>query len=77
MQGAQQAGQIPAFVSEIARNKSLAMGLRQVSVKDSDGKDVDLTEFIGSDELDAQNLVSQVAEAAAEDEDKAEENEEA
>ena len=53
------------------------MGLRQVSVKDSDGKDVDLTEFIGSDELDAQNLVSQVAEAAAEDEDKAEENEEA
>lgn len=77
MQGAQQAGQIPAFVSEIARNKSLAMGLRQVSVKDSDGKDVDLTEFIGSDELDAQNLVSQVAEAAAEDEDKAEENKEA
>ncbi|MDY3677954.1 MAG: trigger factor [Actinomyces urogenitalis] len=77
MQGAQQAGQIPAFVSEIARNKSLAMGLRQVSVKDSDGKDVDLTEFIGSDELDAQNLVNQVAEAAAEDEDKAEENEEA
>lgn len=77
MQGAQQAGQIPAFVSEIARNKSLAMVLRQVSVKDSDGKDVDLTEFIGSDELDAQNLVSQVAEAAAEDEDKAEENEEA
>ena len=83
IQTAQQYGMEPgqfmqgAFVSEIARNKSLAMGLRQVSVKDSDGKDVDLTEFIGSDELDAQNLVSQVAEAAAEDEDKAEENEEA
>ncbi|WP_172120987.1 trigger factor [Actinomyces faecalis] len=73
MQGAQQAGQIPAFVSEIARNKSLAMGLRQVTVKDSDGKDVDLTEFIGSDELDAQNLVDQVSEAAAEGEDKPEE----
>lgn len=77
MQGAQQAGQIPAFVSEIARNKSLAMGLRQVTVKDSEDKDVDLTEFIGSDELDAQNLVDQVAEAAADSEDKAEETEEA
>ena len=28
MQGAQKAGQIPAFVAEIARNKSLAMALR-------------------------------------------------
>ncbi|QPL06161.1 MULTISPECIES: trigger factor [Actinomyces] len=65
MQGAQQANQIPAFVSEIARNKSLAMALRQVSVKDSDGKDVDLTEFIGSDELDAQQLVSEVERVAS------------
>ena len=65
MQGAQQAGQIPAFVSEIARNKSLAMALRQVEVKDTDGNDVDLTEYIGSDELDAQDAVDAVEEAAA------------
>lgn len=74
MQGAQQAGQIPAFVSEIARNKSLAMALRQVEVKDNKGEAVDLTEFIGSDELDAQNLVDQVTETVSEeaDEEKAE-----
>lgn len=63
MQGAQQAGQIPAFVSEIARNKSLAIALRQVSVKDSAGATVDLTDFIGSDEDDAANLVDEVTEA--------------
>ncbi|RRD29894.1 trigger factor [Actinomyces bowdenii] len=61
IQGAQQAGQIPAFVSEIARNKSLAIALRRVSVKDSEGKDVDLSAFIGSDEADAAEAVSEVA----------------
>ena len=54
IQGAQKAGQIPTFISEIARNKSLAMALRQVTVRDSTGRILDLTEFIGSDELDAQ-----------------------
>ena len=67
MQGAQRAGQIPAFVSEIARNKSLALALRQVTVKDFNGEVVDLTKFIGSDELDAEALVSEVEEAAADD----------
>lgn len=65
MQGAQKAGQIPAFVSEIARNKSLAMALRHVTVKDSKGETVDLTDFIGSDEADAAALVSQVEKAVA------------
>ena len=65
MQGAQKAGQIPAFVSEIARNKSLAMALRQVTVKDSDGQVVDLTEFIGSDELDAAAVVSEAEEVVS------------
>ena len=68
MQGAQRAGQIPAFVSEIARNKSLALALRQVTVKDFNGEVVDLTQFIGSDELDAEALVSEVEAAAEEDE---------
>ena len=65
MQGAQKAGQIPAFVSEIARNKSLALALRHVTVKDSEGGDVDLSEFIGSDELDAQRIVSEVERVAS------------
>lgn len=65
--GAQQAGQIPAFVSEIARNKSLALALRQVTVKDSEGADVDLTEFIGSDEADAAALVDEVEKVASPD----------
>ncbi|MDU0348839.1 trigger factor [Actinomyces sp. MRS3W] len=70
MQGAQQAGQIPAFVSEIARNKSLALALRQVTVKDSNGETIDLTEFIGSDELDAEANAQAAAQdaAAADDE---------
>ena len=65
MQGAQKAGQIPAFVSEISRNKSLAMALRQVTVKDSDGQVVDLTEFIGSDELDAAAVLSEGEDVAS------------
>ena len=68
IQGAQRAGQIPAFASEIARNKSLALALRQVTVKDFNGEVVDLTQFIGSDELDAEALVSEVEAAAEEDE---------
>ncbi|MDO4243181.1 MAG: trigger factor [Actinomyces sp.] len=61
MQGAQRAGQIPTFVSEIARNKSLALALRQVTVKDSAGQTVDLTEFIGSDEADAEAAAEELA----------------
>ena len=38
----------------MARNKSLALALRQVTVKDPQGQEVDLTDFIGSDELDAE-----------------------
>ena len=64
LQGAQKAGQIPAFASEIARNKSLAIALRRVAVKDSEGQAVDLTEFIGSDEADAVEVVSEVEKAA-------------
>lgn len=53
IQAASQTGQLPAFMGEIARNKALAVALRQVSIKDGAGNDVDLSEFIGSDELDA------------------------
>ncbi|GAA4841160.1 trigger factor [Luteimicrobium xylanilyticum] len=48
-----QNGQIPAMVGEVARSKALAVALRRVEVKDSEGDVVDLSEFIGSDEADA------------------------
>ncbi|MCC2319369.1 trigger factor [Cellulomonas chengniuliangii] len=58
-----QQGQIPAMVGEVARSKALAVALRQVTVKDASGAEVDLSEFIGSDEEDA---VADAADAAAE-----------
>jgi trigger factor len=48
-----QGGQIPAMVGEVARSKALAVALREIEVKDSDGNVVDLTEFIGTEEEDA------------------------
>ncbi len=50
---ADQNGQIPAFVAELARNKSLAVALREVRVQDGAGNPVDLSAFIGSDEEEA------------------------
>lgn len=50
---ADQGGQIPMYVAELSRNKALALALRKVKVVDSSGNDVDLSEFIGSDEEDA------------------------
>lgn len=51
---ADQNGQIPLFVAELARNKSLAVALRRVVVEDASGNPVDLTAFIGADpEVDA------------------------
>lgn len=62
IQAASEAGQIQMFASELARNKALAVALRHVSVKDSAGETVDLTEFIGSEEQDA---AARAEEAAA------------
>ncbi|WP_417556383.1 trigger factor [Microbacterium sp.] len=52
----QGAGQLPALVGEIARNKALASVLGKVKVVDSNGKAVDLSEFIGDadDEAEAE-----------------------
>ncbi|PYF96757.1 trigger factor [Georgenia satyanarayanai] len=62
IQSAGQAGQIPVFAGELARNKALAVALRKVKVVDGEGKDVDLSDFIGSDDEDA---AAALAEAAA------------
>lgn len=53
IQSLDQGGQIPAMVGEVARSKSLAVALREIEVKDTDGNVVDLTEFIGSEDEDA------------------------
>lgn len=46
----QGAGQLPALVGEVARNKALAATLGKVNIVDSNGKKVDLSEFIGDAE---------------------------
>lgn len=48
LQSAEQNNRIPAFIQEIARNKSVASALAEVTVKDTDGKDVDLSDFVGN-----------------------------
>ena len=45
IQSLDQNGQIPSMVGEVARSKSLSVALANVSVKDTKGKKVDLSEF--------------------------------
>lgn len=61
----QGAGQLPALVGEIARNKALASVLAKVKVVDSEGQPVDLSEFIG--DVDEAEEADETAEAAAEE----------
>ena len=46
----QSSNQIPALVGEVARNKALAIALGKVSVVDTNGKAVDLSDFIAVDD---------------------------
>jgi trigger factor len=62
---ADSSGQIPLFVAELARNKSLAVGLRRVTVQDASGNAVDLTAFIGQDTEEAPAETVEVAEEPA------------
>ena len=50
LQSAEQNNRIPAFIQEIARNKSIAAALGEVTVKDTNGEVVDLKDFVGEDE---------------------------
>jgi len=45
IQSLDQNGQIPSMVGEVARSKSLSVALAKVSVQDTKGKKVDLSEF--------------------------------
>src|SRR5690625_7840399 len=56
IQSAGEAGQIPVFGAELARNKALAVALRKVKVVDDAGAEVDLSAFIGSDEEDRKSV---------------------
>jgi trigger factor len=59
-------GQIPSMVGEVARNKALAILLGRVTVTDSNGNKVDLSEFtaLPDDEEDGENVFEEVVETA-------------
>ena len=46
-------GQIPSFVSEVARRKALSIVLEAAQITDSEGNKVDLAEFAAGAEEDS------------------------
>ncbi|MEY9850415.1 trigger factor [Leifsonia sp. EB41] len=58
-------GQIPSMVGEVARNKALAIILGKTEVVDSNGKKVDLTEFVALPEDEDEDAADE--DAAADD----------
>lgn len=58
----EKAGQIPAIVSEVARSKATAYALRRAKIVDTNGKDVDLSDVIGSIEDEKKLEVDEAAE---------------
>lgn len=54
LKSAEENNRIPAFVQEIARNKSIANALGEVKVSDTAGKPVDLKEFTSSENDEAE-----------------------
>ena len=59
IQSLDQNGQIPSMVGEVARSKSLSVALTKVSVKDTKGKKVDLSEFTNSATDPVEDAVAQ------------------
>ncbi|OAN38405.1 trigger factor [Microbacterium sp. H83] len=62
----QSSNQLPALVGEVARNKALAIALGKVKVVDTNGKTVDLSDFIVTDDEAADDAPAE-AEAEAEE----------
>ncbi|MFJ4175955.1 trigger factor [Microbacterium sp. NPDC089696] len=58
----QSSNQLPALVGEVARNKALAIALGKVKVVDSNGKAVDLSDFIVTDDEAAEDAAEAPAE---------------
>lgn len=63
-------GQLGSAVKEVGRSKGLLAGMRQVTFKDTDGKVLDLSKFLGEEEEAAQSETEAAAAAAAEVADK-------
>jgi trigger factor len=59
IQSLDQNGQIPSMVGEVARSKSLSVALAQVTVKDTKGKKVDLSEFTSTATDPVEDVVAQ------------------
>ncbi|WP_314647971.1 trigger factor [uncultured Microbacterium sp.] len=57
----QSSNQLPALVGEVARNKALAIALGKVKVVDTNGKAVDLSDFVVTDDEDEQGTDSEAA----------------
>ncbi|HZK05440.1 MAG TPA: trigger factor [Actinomycetaceae bacterium] len=64
IQSADQNGQIPVFLAEIARNKAVAIALRHVKVSDPSGAEIDLSEYIGTDTEEEAALAARLEEDA-------------
>ncbi|MFK4790184.1 trigger factor [Microbacterium sp. ZW T5_56] len=62
----QQGNQLPSLVGEVARNKALAVALGKVTVVDSDGKAVDLSDFVAVED-DTEDDADVAEEAPAEE----------
>ncbi|MCV2396026.1 trigger factor [Actinotalea sp. M2MS4P-6] len=61
IQTVDQQGQLPAMIGEVGRSKSIAVALRHVTVTDSSGTVVDLTQFIGTDDEPVADAVAEPA----------------
>ncbi|KAA9110419.1 trigger factor [Microbacterium rhizomatis] len=64
----QQNGQLPSLVGEVSRNKALAVALGKATVVDTNGKPVDLTGFVASEDEAEEEVVDEaqdLADAAA------------
>lgn len=59
IQSLDQNGQIPSMVGEVARSKSLSVALAEVTVKDTQGKKVDLSEFTSTATDPVEDAVAQ------------------
>lgn len=66
LQRAQQSGQLGAVYADVRRGKALATVVRDVKVTDESGAEVDLSEFLGSDDTD-ETEVSEAIEGSADE----------
>jgi len=57
-------GQLGSAVKEVGRSKGLLAGMRLVTFKDTDGKVLDLTKFLGEEDTDEDETVAAAAAAA-------------